>query len=785
MTAATTGPPFRVAILAPVAWRCPPRHYGPWEQVAALLADGLVARGVDVTLFATLDSLTEARLDGVLPHGYAQDPDLDGRVSEALHIAHAFGRSAEFDLVHSHLDWLPLAFEAFCAAPLITTVHGFGGPAVVAPYRASRSTLVSISDSDRRPDLHYAATVHHGVDERVLPLSTTAGQDLVVLGRIHPDKGTAEAIDIARAAGRRLVICGIVHDARYFRELVEPRVDGDRVRYLGTVGPRQRAEVLGAAAALLHPISFDEPFGLSVVEAMMCGTPVVAFRRGSMPEIVDDGVSGFVVDDVPEALAAVEKAVALDRRTVHDRAMARFGAARMVDDYLGVYRKVLAGPAPSFPADPARRSARRALRSAPIPGKAMTGFGRTRYAMLSTFPPTQCGLATFARALADGLCDIGAEIDIVRVVPTEQPPVERVVAQWSTDPDACPAPTDPAGLLATAAVLNRYDAVVLQHEYGIYSGPDGEDLVSLLRHLTVPVVSVLHTVLRLPTEHQHRVLSEVVRHSATVVTMTQTARQRAVELYGAAPDRAVVIPHGAADRLVTERPLTAQHLPHDEAPVILTWGLLGRGKGIEWAIHAMAQLTDLRPAPVYVVAGRTHPRLSQRDGAGYRDELVRLAAELGVSAVIDFHDGYLAPDTLHQLVHSADLILLPYDSVEQVTSGVLTEAVAAGKPVISTRFPHAVELLGEGTGLLVDREDPAAIAAAVRSVLTDRGLARDLARRARRVGEGLGWRDVAGAYLAVCDRVSRRRIDPLRIDPLRIGLRHLGRAHPADRSAAG
>jgi glycosyltransferase involved in cell wall biosynthesis len=260
--------------------------------------------------------------------------------------------------------------------------------------------------------------------------------------------------------------------------------------------------------------------------------------------------------------------------------------------------------------------------------------------------------------------------------------------------------------------------------------------------------------------------------------MTKTAQQRAVDLYGADPDRAVVIPHGAADRLVSKPPVSRAVLD-DDVPVILTWGLLGRGKGIEWAIQAMAQLTDLRPAPVYVVAGRTHPRLAERDGAGYRDELVRLAAELGVSAVIDFQDGYVAPDTLHQLVHSADVVLLPYDSVEQVTSGVLTEAVAAGKPVISTRFPHAVELLGEGTGLLVDREDPTAIAEALHRVLTDRGLAGDLAHRARRVGQGLGWRDVAGAYLAVCDRVSRRQREPRRIG------RRLSRPQVADRSAAG
>lgn len=335
---------MKVAMLAPVAWRCPPTHYGPWEQVASLLTEGLVALGVDVTLFATLDSLTSARLAGVVPHGYAEDPALDGRVCEALHVADVFARSAEFDLVHSHLDWLPLAFEAHCAAPLVTTVHGFGGAAILPAYRSARSALVSISDADRHPDLTYAATVHHGVDPHLLPLSTTGGEDLVVLGRIHPDKGTAEAVRIARAAGRRLVICGIVHDDRYFREEVAPHVDGDRVRFLGSVGPDRRAEILGAAAVLLHPIAFDEPFGLAVVEAMTCGTPVVAYRRGSMPEVVDDGVTGFLVDDAAGAVTAVAAAALLDRRAVHRRAVERFGAARMAADYLAVYRSVLGLP---------------------------------------------------------------------------------------------------------------------------------------------------------------------------------------------------------------------------------------------------------------------------------------------------------------------------------------------------------------------------------------------------------------------------------------------------------
>jgi len=334
-------------MLGPIAWRTPPRHYGPWEQITGLLTEGLVARGVDVTLFATLDSLTSARLDGVCPEGYAENPMLDGRVWEALHVAHALARSGEFDLIHNHLDWLPLAFAEHARAPMVTTVHGFSGAAILPAYAHAdaRSAFVSISDADRSPDLTYLATVYHGVDLAGLPVSLAPQADLVSFGRIHPDKGTADAIAIARAAGRRLVICGIVQDQDYFTQEVLPHVDDDRVRFLGAVGPAQRAEVLGSAAVLLHPIGFDEPFGLSVVEAMACGTPVVAYRRGSMAEVVDHGVTGFLVDaagGVADTVAAVDAAAGLDRGAVSARARARFGADRMVDDYLDVYRALLA-----------------------------------------------------------------------------------------------------------------------------------------------------------------------------------------------------------------------------------------------------------------------------------------------------------------------------------------------------------------------------------------------------------------------------------------------------------
>jgi glycosyltransferase involved in cell wall biosynthesis len=284
----------------------------------------------------------------VAPHGYAEDADMDGRVWEALHIAHAMNLSSGFDLVHNQLDWLPLAFDAQWGAPMVTTIHGFSGDAILPAYERARSTFVSISDADRSPALTYAATVHHGIDMTEFDVSDadepTARDDLVVFGRIHPDKGIADAIDIAARVGRRLVICGIVQDAAYYAEQIEPRIDGDRVVYRGSVGPTERTAVLASAAVLLHPIHFAEPFGLSVIEAMACGTPVVAYRRGSMPEVVEDGLTGFVVDGVVEAVDAVPRAAGLDRTTVRRRARERFDVERMVDGYLEVYEAVLGSP---------------------------------------------------------------------------------------------------------------------------------------------------------------------------------------------------------------------------------------------------------------------------------------------------------------------------------------------------------------------------------------------------------------------------------------------------------
>jgi glycosyltransferase involved in cell wall biosynthesis len=338
---------LRIALLAPIAWRTPPLHYGPWERVVSLLCEGLAERGVDVTLFATKNSRTRARLAAVCPASWEEDPTIDRKVWEGLHIAHCFERASEFDLIHNHFDFLPLTFSRLVDCPILTTIHGFSSPRILPVYAeyADRSFYVSISDADRAPGLPYIATVHHGVDLTELTLNETPGEDLVFLGRIHPDKGAAEAIEIARRAGRRLVMAGIVQDPAYFAAEVEPHLDGESVSYVGAVGPRERDLLLGGAAALLHPIRFEEPFGLSVVEAMACGTPVIAFRRGSMPEVIEHGVTGFLVETVEEAVAAVARLGELERRACRRWVGKRFSQRRMVHDYLGVYERILSGEA--------------------------------------------------------------------------------------------------------------------------------------------------------------------------------------------------------------------------------------------------------------------------------------------------------------------------------------------------------------------------------------------------------------------------------------------------------
>lgn len=338
---------LRIGMLAPVAWRVPPAHYGPWERVVSILTEGLVARGVDVTLFATADSITRAQLVAVAPRGYAEDASLDPKVYESLHIGAAFEQasSGAFDILHNHFDFLPLTYSRLISTPVVTTVHGFSSERILPVYRAYNASthLVAISASDRRSDLTYASTIHHGIPLEEFTFRPEPGEYLLFFGRIHPEKGAREAIDVARRTGRKLILAGIIQDADYFRTSVEPFVDGHQVRYVGSVGPTQRDELLGGARGLLHLIGFDEPFGLSVIEAMASGTPVVAYARGSMPELIEHGISGMLVEpgELESAVDAVSRLGELDRRGVRTHVEQHFSAERMVDDYLSLYQRIL------------------------------------------------------------------------------------------------------------------------------------------------------------------------------------------------------------------------------------------------------------------------------------------------------------------------------------------------------------------------------------------------------------------------------------------------------------
>ena len=334
---------MRIAMLAPISWRTPPRDYGPWERVVSLLTEGLVREGVDVTLFATGDSQTAGRLHWVCPRPYSEEPELDPKVWECLHISEVFERAGEFDLIHNHFDFLPLTYSALVSTPMLTTIHGFSSSKILPVFRKynGRVYYVAISEADRHPDLEYIATIYHGIPVEEFPFCEEPGDYLLFFGRIHHDKGVYEAIQMAREVGMPLIIAGIVQDEAYFDSQVAPYVDGKEVEYIGVVGPERRGEVLGQARALVHLINFGEPFGLSVVEAMACGTPVVAMRRGAMPELIRDGETGFLVDSLEEAVKRVRQLDSIRRRQCRRWVQERFTQERMVREYLRVYESIL------------------------------------------------------------------------------------------------------------------------------------------------------------------------------------------------------------------------------------------------------------------------------------------------------------------------------------------------------------------------------------------------------------------------------------------------------------
>jgi glycosyltransferase involved in cell wall biosynthesis len=330
----------RVAILSPVAWRTPPRQYGAWETVAGNIAEGLVDLGWDVTLFATADSVTRAHLHAVVARGYEEDRSIDPKVAEYLHISEVFEHAAEFDLIHSHYDFMALGYTRLVKTPVLTTVHGFSSPRIMPVYEKYRDGyFVSISDSDRAPGLNYLATVYNGIDLALYPLRKTAGEDLIFIGRIHPDKGVHLAIETARQSGRRLLIAGILQDASYFEDKIQPHLN-DQIRYLGPVGVEEKNALFAKALALLHLNTIPERFGLVLAEANAAGVPVVAMDLGSCREVIEHGVTGFLVNDVAGAVKALEGVPTLEDIACRRRVEERFSIATMVEAYARVYATI-------------------------------------------------------------------------------------------------------------------------------------------------------------------------------------------------------------------------------------------------------------------------------------------------------------------------------------------------------------------------------------------------------------------------------------------------------------
>lgn len=378
-------------------------------------------------------------------------------------------------------------------------------------------------------------------------------------------------------------------------------------------------------------------------------------------------------------------------------------------------------------------------------------FGRADIAnlksvgILSTYGPTVCGLATFSAALANGLSAQGIDVDVVRIydgVRSESPYVTGELVSGSA-----------ASVAAAARVLNMRDVAVIQHEYGIYAGADGDEVIEVMKALTVPTIVIVHTVLTTPTPHQRSVLNEVMARADHVVVMSNTARVRLRAGFRVNEHKITTIPHGAA------LPTFAAPM-RSGRPILLSWGLLGPGKGIERVIHAMASLKDLAQQPRYLVAGRTHPKVLALDGEKYRESLVAQAKRLGVAGSVTFDAAYRTPQELTTLIQTASVVVLPYDSREQVTSGVLVDSIANGRPVVATTFPHAVELLGGGAGTLVAHDDPGALVQALRRLLTDPRVAGTMACEARELASSMAWPVVTGSYIRVAQRLVAARRGP-------------------------
>lgn len=384
----------------------------------------------------------------------------------------------------------------------------------------------------------------------------------------------------------------------------------------------------------------------------------------------------------------------------------------------------------------------------PIPAFGRGSTHPVVFGVLSTYPPTACGLATFSAALAAGLGAIGAEVRVIRVADGAVSSSPLLVGELKNGS----APS----IAACAETLNQSDVAVVQHEYGLYGGRDGEEVLEILGDLRVPSVVIAHTILLDPTPHQRSVLVDVVAAADQVVVMSEAARKRLCSSFDVDPAKVMTIPHGAAIPAAPRRSATAAR-----RPTMLTWGLLGPGKGIHRVVDAMRSLHNLPMRPRYLVAGQTHPKVLAADGEAYRNARIEQARRNGVARSVSFDAEYRDVASLTALIQSSAVVVLPYDSTDQVTSGVLVDAIAAGRPVVATAFPHAVELLGSGAGIVVDHDDPDAMARALRRVLTEPALAASMAGEASRLAPSLGWSVVAGAYVDLAGRLLVAQAAPV------------------------
>lgn len=364
-----------------------------------------------------------------------------------------------------------------------------------------------------------------------------------------------------------------------------------------------------------------------------------------------------------------------------------------------------------------------------------------KVAMVSTYPPTQCGIATFARSMANSMNRLGQDVRILRLSDGGTKATNSLIAGNHSSSEDVPR---------SAHLLNGHDVVIMQHEFGIYPGDDGEGVLDLLGEVRVPVVSVLHTVSERPTNRQRRIMQGLLYASNATVVLSNSALESLIRTYDVEMDRTFVIPHGAPDIRGSFRPHNVRMRPR-----VLTWGLLSEGKGIEWGIAALALLRDIDPMPDYYVVGQTHPKVAARDGHRYRHELGEMAHKFGVSDRVHFVDGYLDNNGLTRLITSADMYLLPYDTQEQVTSGVLAEALVAGGPVIATKFPHAIELLGDGTGVLVKHQSPNSIAEAIRMIIRDPQERRRMRDRSAAKANDLLWPTVGATMTSLTHAIGR------------------------------